>query len=148
MARMHTRRKGASKSKKPLKSLASEWVTYSQADIEEMIVKLAKEGQTPSNIGMILRDQYGIPDVRPIIGLKINQVLDKKGMTLKIPEDLQSLINKVVILQNHKKDNHNKRALMLMESKIRRLAKYYIKVGKLPTDWRYDIENARLLAAK
>jgi small subunit ribosomal protein S15 len=152
MARMHSRRGGKSKSRKPERDGTPDWVTYGKQEVEELILKLNKEGNTPSKIGLLLRDQYGIPDVRPIMGMKLTQVLEKNGAGLKLPEDLQSLINSSVALmthlQKHTKDNHNKRGLHLMESKIRRLTKYYIRTGKLPKEWRYDSEKARLLASK
>lgn len=152
MARMHSRKGGKSKSKKPDRQGVPEWVTYGPQDVEELIVKLTKEGNNPSRVGTILRDQYGIPDVRPIMGMKMQHVLAKNNLALKLPEDLQNLINKSVALRvhtdKHRKDNHNRRALNLMESKIRRLVKYYIGSGKLPDDWRYDSEKARLLVSK
>jgi len=127
-------------------------VTYTPQDVEEIIVKLAKDGNNPSTIGIILRDRYGIPDVRPLLGMKMTAVLEKNGAPLKLPEDIQSLINKSVALsahlEKHKKDNHNRRGLFLIESKIRRLTKYYIRSGKLPKDWRYDPQTARLLVSK
>jgi small subunit ribosomal protein S15 len=149
---MHTRKRGKSKSVKPDREGVPEWVGYSKQDVEELIVKLSKEGQNPSRIGLVLRDQYGIPDVRPIMGMKVTQVLEKNGMGLKLPEDLQSIINKSVALSSHlgkhSRDIHNRRSFNLMESKIRRLVKYYIRSGKLPKDWRYDAEKARLLVSK
>ena len=149
---MHSRRGGKSKSKKPDREGTPEWVTYGKQEVEELILKLSKEGNAPSKIGLLLRDQYGIPDVRPIMGMKLTQVLEKNEVRPKLPEDLQSLINKSVALmthlEKHTRDNHNKRGLHLMESKIRRLTKYYIRSGKLPEDWRYDSEKARLLASK
>lgn len=149
---MHSRKKGKSKSVKPDRSSVPEWVPYGAAELEELIVKLAKDGNTPSRIGLILRDQHGVPDVRPIVGVKLTQVLARNKLGLKIPEDMQSLINRAVALMDHvgshKRDNHNKRALHLIESKIRRLTKYYTRSGKLPADWRYDKETARLLVSK
>ncbi|MBU0762298.1 MAG: 30S ribosomal protein S15, partial [Candidatus Altiarchaeota archaeon] len=124
----------------------------SKEEIEELVLKLAKEGNAPAKIGLVLRDQYGIPDVKALTGTKITKILSAKDMGLSVPEDLQSLINKAVLLDNHLQkhinDRHNKRALMLVESKIRRLTKYYIGSGKLPKDWRYDMEKARLLVSK
>ena len=38
-----------------------EWITYSNEEIEEFIVKFKREGKSASQIGVILRDQYGIP---------------------------------------------------------------------------------------
>lgn len=149
---MHARKKGSSKSVKPDRKDAPDWVPYNKKELEEIIVKLAKEGHTPSKIGLLLRDQYGVPDVRPIMGVKLTQVLEKNNLGLKLPEDLQSLVNKAVALRvhadKHPHDRHNRRGLHLIESKIRRLTKYYIKSGKLPAGWRYDPENARLLVTK
>jgi small subunit ribosomal protein S15 len=149
---MHSRRRGKSKSKKPEREGIPEWVAYTREDVEELIVKLAKDGNNPSKIGLILRDQYGIPDVRPILGMKLTKALEKNDLGLKLPEDLQSLINKAVALRVHieknPRDKHNRRGLHLVESKIRRLTKYYLKSGRLPAGWRYDPEQARLLVSK
>ena len=41
-----------------------EWIEYSTEEIEELIMKLKKEGNSTSMMGIILRDQYGIPDVK------------------------------------------------------------------------------------
>ena len=152
MARMHTRRKGRSKSKKPDREDVPDWVSYGKQELEELIVKLAKEGHSPSKIGLLLRDQYGVPDVKQIMEAKLNHVLEKNNMSPKLPEDLQSMINKAVALMvhldRHSRDRHNRRGLNLIESKIRRLGKYYIREGKLPSDWRYNPEKARLLSTK
>ena len=45
-----------------------EWVTYSNEEIEEMILKFNREGKSTSEIGIILRDQYGIPKVKDVTG--------------------------------------------------------------------------------
>ena len=52
MARMHSRKKGQSGSKKPLKKEKPTWIRYKPAEIELLIVKLAKEGKTSSEIGI------------------------------------------------------------------------------------------------
>jgi small subunit ribosomal protein S15 len=152
MARIHARRRGVSGSTKPKSTSSKDWVSYSKEEVEELVLKLAKEGSSPSKIGLLLRDQYGIPDVVELTGMKINKILESKGVGLSVPEDLQSLINKAVALDNHLqkhiKDKHNRRALMLVESKIRRLSKYYIACKRLPSDWRYDMDKARLLVSK
>ncbi|HIE33746.1 MAG TPA: 30S ribosomal protein S15, partial [Candidatus Altiarchaeales archaeon] len=63
--------------------------------------------------------------------------------------DLENLIRKAVNLRKHleqnKKDLHNRRALQLIESKIRRLTKYYKGAGKLPENWMYEPEKAKLM---
>ena len=149
MARMHTRRKGKSGSKHPSRIGKPDFVTYEEAEIEELIVKLSKEEKSPSMIGLILRDQYGIPSVKDITGKKIGYYIAKNNMSSKLPEDLTNLIITALSLRKHlstnKKDLHNKRSLHLAESKILRLSKYYRKSGKLPENWRYDPESAKLL---
>jgi len=149
---MHARKKGKSGSTKPVREESPDWVSYSKDEVEELIIKLSKDGNAPSKIGLVLRDQYGIPDVRAIMGKKVTKVLESNNMGLKLPEDLQNLINKAVALNTHldkhSRDRHNKRSQILIESKIRRLAKYYKRGGKLPKDWRYDPQKARLLVSK
>jgi small subunit ribosomal protein S15 len=149
MARMHTRRKGKSGSKHPSRIGKPDFVTYEEAEIEELIVKLLKEEKSPSLIGLILRDQYGIPSVKDVTGKKIGYYIAKNNMSSKLPEDLTNLIITALSLRKHlstnKKDLHNARSLHLAESKILRLSKYYRKSGKLPENWRYDPESAKLL---
>ncbi len=149
MARLHTRGKGKSGSKKPPVKMVPPWVDKSPKEVEELVVKLAKEGYPPSQIGLILRDQYGIPDVRVITGKKLVQILKEHGLAPDIPEDLGNLIKKAVRirehLKNNKKDMHNKVALLRVESKIKRLVKYYKREGVLPPDWKYDPERAAVM---
>jgi len=146
MARMHSRRKGKSGSHKPVHKVAS-WVKYKPEEIEQIVVKLAKEGHPPAKIGLILRDQYGIPTVR-INKIKLKQILEKHGLAPEIPEDLYNLIKKAINLQahlqKHRKDYTSKRGFLITESKIRRLAKYYKRKGVLPKEWKWDIEQAKL----
>ncbi len=45
----------------------------------------------------------------------------------------------------HKHDMHAKRGLLLTNSKINRLVKYYKKIKKLPENWKYDDKTAEFL---
>ncbi len=81
------------------------WVEYSTEEIEEIILKLRKEGKSSSVIGVILRDQYGIPDVKSVTGMKITHILEKHGQTEEYPEDLMNLIRKAVNIREHLKEN-------------------------------------------
>jgi small subunit ribosomal protein S15 len=67
MGRLHTHNHGKSHSTRPLDLKKPSWVTQSPKEIEEMIVKYAKDGLTSSQIGIKLRDQHAIPLVKPII---------------------------------------------------------------------------------
>ena len=130
-------------------AIKPEWIEYSNEEIEELILKLTKEGNSTSMIGIILRDQYGIPDVKLVTGQKITKILEKHGQGLEYPEDLMNLIRKAVNIRDHltenPKDLHTRRGLRIIESNIRRLVKYYRGEGVLPEGWRYDPRSAALL---
>ncbi len=146
MARMHSRAKGKHGSHKPVHKVAA-WVKYKPEEIEAIVVKLAKQGLQSAQIGLVLRDRYGIPTTR-ITKVKLMAILRKHGLVPELPEDMFNLIKKAVNLKAHldrnKKDSTSKRGFELTESKIRRLAKYYIKQKRLPPDWKWDIDKARL----
>ena len=147
MARIHSRKKGRAGSKKPM--VSAQWVTYDAKEVERLVLKLRKDGMNSSVIGMTLRDQYGIPSVKEATKKTVKQILKENEKIPEIPEDLLNLLRKAVNLRNHleknKKDYTSKHGLELLESKIRRLGKYYIKNKELPPDWKYDPERAKLI---
>ena len=126
-----------------------EWVTYSNEEIEEMILKFNREGKSTSEIGIILRDQYGIPKVKDVTGERITEILKRNNQSSVYPEDLMNLIKRAVNIRDHlnenPKDLHSKRGLTIIESRIRKLSSYYVDEGELPKGWRYDPEEAALL---
>jgi small subunit ribosomal protein S15 len=148
MARMYSRKRGKSGSKKPL-AKKTDWVKERPKDVEEIIVRLAKERRPSAEIGLILRDQYGIPSARMITKNKISRTMKKHDLYPEIPEDLFNLIKEAVNLASHieknKKDYISNRGLELTESKIRRMAKYYKRNSLLPKDWKWDPEKAKLM---
>ena len=143
MARIHARRKGASRSKKPLLAPAPAWIQYKKEEIIALIVKLAKQGHNSAQICTILRDSYGVPEVEKSTGKKITQILAENKLLAEVPEDIHALLKKAIQCKKHldknKKDVHSKRGLQLIEAKIRRLAKYYKSTGKLPQNWSYEL---------
>ena len=149
MARMHARRKGKSGSIKPFHTSVPEWVPLKGAEIEELVVKLAKEGLSTSDIGQRLRDQYSVPSVKMCTGKKITKILQEHKIQFKLPEDLSNLLRKVQNLNEHMrtnpKDLHNQRSMKLLEEKIRRLVRYYKKNDLLPDDWKYDVASIKLI---
>lgn len=148
MARMHSRAKGKSGSKKPVNKTVPSWVKLTAKEVELLIVKFAKEGKTASQIGIIFRDEYGLPDVKTLTGSSITQTLKAKDVLPELPEDLLALIKKSILVRKHLEENKHdytaKRGLQLTESKIRRLAKYYKGSGRLPVTWKYDPNKVRL----
>ena len=126
-----------------------EFVEYKPAEIDQLIVTLANQGQTASEIGMTLRDSYGIPSVKKLTGKRIEALLGEHQLLADVPRDLLNLIRRSVELRKHletnRKDYTAKRGYQLTVSKIQRLVAYYKRAGKLAEDWRYTPETAALL---
>jgi len=149
MARMHARKRGEAGSTRPYRSQPPEWLPYDKEFVIKKIEELRRQGMSTAMIGHILRDQYGIPSVREVLGKKMLKITEELNLQPKYPEDLVNLVRKAVRvrrhLEEHKKDLHNRRSLQLIESKIRRLVKYYKRKGVFPPDWKYDPNKAGLL---
>lgn len=148
MAKMHSRKKGKSGSHKPFGRQKSGWVRYSAKEIEMLAVKLAKEDKTSSEIGIILRDVYGVPDVKLLTGRTVTKILKEKNLVKELPEDLVALMKKLIAIKahmaNNKQDMSAKRGHQLSESKIKRLVKYYKKSGRIPSAWKYDSAKLKM----
>lgn len=146
MARMHSRRRGKSGSSRPATKDSPTWVDFKPKEIEMLIAKLAKQGETASLIGIHLRDSYGIPSVKVVTGKTVSQILEEKNLSGKLPEDMENLIKRSISIVRHIEENGQdktaKRGLQLTQSKIRRLAKYYQKSGKLDPAWRFRQDQA------
>jgi small subunit ribosomal protein S15 len=148
MGRMHTHRHGKSHSIRPTTLRAPSWITLTPTEIEALVVKYAKDGLTPSQIGIKLRDQHAIPLIKPITKKGINQILEEKDLKPDMPEDLENIVNKAVGLQKHLKenkgDNRNVRSLELIEAKVHRLSVYYKRIERIPKTWKYKSVVAQL----
>ena len=146
MGRMHAPGKGISQSALPYRRSVPNWLKLTSDEVKDQIFKLAKKGLTPSQIGVILRDSHGVAQVRFVTGNKILRILKSKGMAPDLPEDVYCLIKKAVSIRKHlernRKDRDAKFRLILVESRIRRLARYYKLSGVLPPTWRYDSNTA------
>ncbi|MBN2421262.1 30S ribosomal protein S15 [Candidatus Woesearchaeota archaeon] len=149
MARMYSRKKGKAGSVRPAERKAPHWQKYSASEVEALIVKLAKEGKTPSQVGALLRDTYGVPDVKASTKKQVAAIMKEKKVEMKLPEDLTSLMRRVIALQKHMEKNRQdmtaKRGMMITESKIMKLVKYYKLNKSLPETWNYSRENVQLL---
>ena len=148
MGRLHTHNHGKAHSTRPIESNFSSWVKQDQKEIEELVMKYAKDGHTPSQIGIKLRDQHAIPLIKPIINKTISEILDQNNLKSEIPEDLNNIVTKAVGLQKHlksnKNDRRNIRSLELIEAKVHRLSMYYKKIGRIPKNWKYKSVIAQL----
>ena len=143
---MPKQEKGKSQSIRPISKRAPNWCRYQPEEVEALVVKLAKEGNSPSRIGTILRDQYAVPLTKPVTGKTVLKVLTENNLAPSIPEDLASLLKKAHSLRLHLEKNrgdlYNRRALQLIEAKIHKLSRYYKRKGVLPANWKYDAKIA------
>jgi small subunit ribosomal protein S15 len=117
-------------------------------DVSSLVISLSKEGLSPSEIGLNLRDYHSIPLVKNVTGKSITQLLSEGDLKKELPEDLERLVEKAIGLQrhirNHNTDHRNVRSLELIEAKIHRISKYYKRTGRLPRDWKYSAMIAQL----
>ncbi len=136
-------RSGRSHSTRPITKRPPPWCNYSPEEVEALVIKLTKDGNPAGMVGIILRDQHGIPLVKPIVGKTITQILKEANLAPSIPEDISRLVAKATRLRRHltknKSDATNRRGLEMIESKIRHLAKYYQNRGILE-GWEYKPE--------
>jgi small subunit ribosomal protein S15 len=148
MARIHAHTRGKSHSLRPASKNTPSWQVGNQGEISSLIIQLSKEGLTPSDIGIQLRDQYAIPLLKPILGKSVTDVLNENNIKRDMPEDLNQLVQKALGLQKHLRlhnsDHRNIRSLELIEAKIHRLSKYYKRIGKLHKSWKYGAVIAQL----
>lgn len=151
MGRLHSKGKGVARSALPYKRSPPQWLKSTAVEVEEQVCRLAKKGLRPAAIGVILRDSSGIAQVGSVTGQKILRLLKKNGLAPEIPEDLYFLIKKAVSVRKHlernRKDKDSKFRLILIESRIHRLARYYRTARKLPPNWKYESATASTLVA-
>jgi len=142
------RARGKSHPTRPVRTGSPKWVRFSTEEVEMLIEELAKKGYGPSMIGVILRDQYGIPLGKQVTGKKLTKILRDRNLSPQIPEDLNNLIKRASNvrrhLNEHPKDSKAKKGLEEIESKIRRLERYYKRIGRLPLTWTYSPQVAAL----
>jgi small subunit ribosomal protein S15 len=139
---MPKQEKGMSHQTRPVTKRPPSWCRYTAEEVEALIIKLSREGHSPSRIGIILRDQHGVPLVKPITGKSVTQTLKERNMYSSLPEDLENLLRRATRLHVHqdknKADLSNKRSLQVVEAKIYKLSRYYKKNGVIPPEWKYS----------
>ncbi|RME79447.1 MAG: 30S ribosomal protein S15 [Methanobacteriota archaeon] len=150
MAKLHSKKRGKSKSRRPGRAMSKpDFVEASPAEIEDLVRKLYRQGHTTAQIGIILRDQYGIPSFRGLTGKTMVQFLREEKLYSRFPEDMLNLLKKAVKmyqhLQKNRKDVHNKVKYNNVVSKVHRLAKYYKKRHIIPATWKYKVDEAAAL---
>eukprot|EP00448_Togula_jolla_P040910 CAMPEP_0170621994 /NCGR_PEP_ID=MMETSP0224-20130122/28893_1 /TAXON_ID=285029 /ORGANISM="Togula jolla, Strain CCCM 725" /LENGTH=117 /DNA_ID=CAMNT_0010948281 /DNA_START=70 /DNA_END=420 /DNA_ORIENTATION=+ len=117
MGRMYGKGKGIATSAIPYRRRPPTWLKMKTEDVVDHICKLARKGLTPSQIGVTLRDSFGVPMVKTVTGNKILRILKGNGLAPELPEDLYCLIKKAVAIRKHldrnRKDKDSKFRLIL-----------------------------------
>lgn len=98
--------------KQPEKKENKDWVKMKPAEIKQIVIDLAKKGETPAKIGLILRDQHGVAKAK-LLGKKISQIITEEGIVIKsMKENVEGKITKLnTHSAKHKHDYSAKRSL-------------------------------------
>ncbi|GET87925.1 40S ribosomal protein S13, putative [Leishmania tarentolae] len=151
MVRMHGNGRGKASSALPYRRTPPAWLKIASRNVVKMVCKSSRKGMMPSQIGMELRDSMGIAQVKNVTGRKILRILKHNGLAPEIPEDLYFLVKRATQmrkhLERHTKDRDTKYRLILVESRIHRLARYYKRVKQLPPTWKYESSTASAMVA-
>jgi len=142
---MHKEAHGSSGSSKPVEKNNPDWVEFEEDEIEEIVLELREDGYDPAQIGLRLRDQYGVPSVKQATGKKVTEILEENDAAPEIPEDLNNLIEKAESIRDHVDENPSdeqaQRQLELAKAKIRKVASYHREEGNIPEDWEYEADE-------
>lgn len=99
----------------------------------------------------MLRDNYAIGLVNHYTGTRISHILRNEGLAPKLPEDLYFLIKRAVEMRKHLErnsaDTSTRYHIILVESRIYRIIRYYKRAGKLPENFKYKAKDAAALLA-
>ncbi|MCR4285102.1 MAG: hypothetical protein NUV97_03620 [archaeon] len=100
------------------------WVKINESELKKVIAELA-EKNAPSQIGLILRDQYGIPTTK-VFGKKLKRYLTELGIERN--ENLENAEKKVAGIKEHLKSNLTdrkaKHKLQKAQSRLNATQKY------------------------
>ena len=101
------------------------WVKMKEPELKKVILELS-ENYAPSQIGIVLRDQYGIPTTK-VFGKKLKEYMKELGIDRN--EDLENAVKKVDRIKEHLKDNITDRSakhkLQHAQSRLNITKKYF-----------------------
>ncbi len=102
----------------------AEWVKIKPAEVEKIIVGLVNRGMSAEKIGLVLRDQHGIPKVR-LFGKRMSQILKENKIDSNVEKE--NILKNIEVLKKHfeknKKDQSAKRSLATKLSRLRKFNK-------------------------
>ena len=109
------------------------WLKYTEEEVKEIILKLVEKSPelTAEKIGLILRDNYGIPKTK-IYGFKISHVL--KQANKYVSPDHKNLMAKAAKLEVHikknKGDKKTGRSYIITKAKLKKTKEYLARKNK------------------
>jgi len=102
------------------------WLKTSEEELKKIIAELAEKYQ-PAQIGLILRDQYGIPTTR-IFGKKLAFYLKEIGKyneKIELENITKKLERMDEHLKNNKQDKRTKHKIQKAKSRVEIKKKYF-----------------------
>lgn len=101
----------------------SSWTKLKPKELEEKIIELAKKGNSPSKIGLILRDQHAVPKTKQLLNNKISRILKESNTEYKtdkiiIQDNIKTL---KVHIEKNKHDHKAQHSLARKLWQIRKL---------------------------
>jgi small subunit ribosomal protein S15 len=104
------------------------WLKLSEEEIKKIIAELMQKEQQPAKIGIILRDQYGVPTTK-VYGKKLLKIMKELGYNVQI--ELKNKEKKVERMKEHLKENitdkKTKHKLQKAQSNLNIVRKYWKK---------------------
>ena len=102
----------------------ADWVKMKPEEFEKIVVDLAKKGDPPEKIGIILRDKYGIPK-SSVFGKTMGKIIRAAG--IEVNSEYKNINSKLELLRKHldknKHDYTAKRSLIKNTSRINKFKK-------------------------
>jgi small subunit ribosomal protein S15 len=104
------------------------WLKFTKEEVKAIILKLAEQGLTSEKIGLVLRDQYGIPKSK-IYDIKISKIMKEKGKFQEPTEiNLDNKLNKIIEhYKKNKQDKKAERSLIITKAKLKKTKDYQKK---------------------
>ena len=103
------------------------WLKMSEEDLRKLIGELSEKYQ-PAQVGLILRDQYGVPTTK-VFGKKLSVYLKELGKDSST--ELKNVERKFGKMKEHLKanvtDKKAKHKLQKTQSRVMKLRKYFNK---------------------
>lgn len=95
-----------------VKEAKPEWVKMKPEELKKIVIELAKQGNSPAQIGLILRDKHGVPKAK-LLGKRIAEIMSEENIENKSAVNLtESKIGKLnAHIVKHKHDMSAKRSL-------------------------------------